>query len=94
MIRTIALALLLAGPAAAESQCGQLEQFAEQLYTQYGELPQFFGLDNRGYMTFMYLNTETGSWTVLMMQAGGLACVAAAGEAGQVADKPAGGVEG
>lgn len=84
MIRYLALALLLAGPAYAQQQCGPFEQWAEQLHTQFGEAPAFLGLDDRGPMTFLFINGETGTWTVLVLFPGGEACAAASGKDGEM----------
>ena len=83
MIRFLSLAMLLASPAYSQSQCGPFEQWAEQLQKQFGESPAFVGIDDRGPMTFLFTNPETGTWTVLMLAPGGEACAAATGTDGE-----------
>lgn len=58
--------------------CAQHGTMVESLADKYGEQKQSAGLTNNQVME-VYANNETGTWTVLMVNANGLACMVAAG---------------
>lgn len=73
------LALLLTTSAAtAQTLCDQHDTLVTALADKYGEQKQSAGLTNNQVME-IYANNETGTWTVLMVNANGLACLVAAG---------------
>ena len=84
-----ALAVCLAMPAAAEdSKCGLYADMAAALSKKYGEASRFVGLDSRQLVTVLFFNEETRSWTALIVQPDGKACMVAAGVNGEFQDAP------
>lgn len=59
--------------------CAQHGTMVENLADKYGEQKTNAGLTGQQVME-VYANPETGTWTVLMVNANGLACMVAAGE--------------
>ena len=87
-------ALTLAAPASAQGICGVRGDFVDHLAQRHREAPAAMGLASNGKMVEVLTNTETGTWTIIVTNADGSACVIAAGEAWQqmlpqVAMKPA-----
>lgn len=74
--------------------CGAYDQMAVALGEKWKEFPAFGGLEQKGFWTVLFVNAETGSWTVLMIKPDGEACVAAAGASGQTIAAPAPGTDG
>jgi hypothetical protein len=68
-----------AGPAL----CASYETHAAFLAGRYGEFPIFTGKMDEGLVFRIFANGRSGSWTMLVIRADGLACVQAAGEGGQ-----------
>jgi len=77
-----ALAVLFAFPVAAAPNCASVAQVIELLTLGYGESPVAQGLDERGALIQMWVNPETGSWTVTGTGPSGTSCVLAQGEGG------------
>ena len=77
------LAILAAGPAAAQSQCGPADQVLEGLAAQWGEYVAFMGIAANGLPLEIMLNPATGSWTALVLLPDGVACVLASGDDGE-----------
>lgn len=93
----VAFCAALAGgipPAAAQMMCGQRTEIVNQLAAKFGETRRSVGLaEGRGVIE-VYASEKTGSWTILLTNTEGTACLMAAGEAFQVeeakvADSPA-----
>lgn len=83
MIRSLLFAAtLLASPALAQPACRPATDAFQELATKYKELPVFDGLSKRGHRIVALLNRETGSFTVLSVNAKGIACMIVSGEAG------------
>lgn len=76
-----ALAVSFAMPALAQQgpTCGQYTDMAEEISSRYGEQVRFVGLDTRNLITVLFANEDTGSWTALVVQTDGKACMVAAG---------------
>lgn len=76
-----ALTFALAGTvASAQGQnCARKEAVVERLTTKYGEKLQAHKLTTDGLVVEMYVNEESGSWTDVLDQANGFACLVAAG---------------
>tara|TARA_R110002020_G_scaffold39652_2_gene117580 strand:- start:7514 stop:7864 length:351 start_codon:yes stop_codon:yes gene_type:complete len=55
--------LWCASPAQAQG-CSSVEEGSAKLKKNYGETPVFRGVSASGYMIVIFLNPETGSWTV------------------------------
>ena len=80
-MKKLILALtLLASPAAAQQSCAPYDSIHTHLSQKYGESIQVMGAINGGVTMFVYANTDNGSWTIVIVQPNGLACVRAVGE--------------
>ena len=80
MIRAALVLALLASPAAANPNCAPYDALARELGNKWGEAPIERGLSSSGEMVEWWANDETGTWTVLVYSASGVACIIAAGE--------------
>lgn len=88
-MRTLtALAVCLAMPAYAEESCGPYPTMAAELVNKYGEAIRFVGLDSNGLVTVLFLNAETSSWTALIVDPSGKACMVSAGVNGEFMAPP------
>ncbi len=82
MLRSLTAALLSAFvvlPAAAQTVCGERNDFLSHLKRQYHEAPAAMGLVSNGALLEV-LTSKTGSWTVIVTRPDGTSCVVAAGE--------------
>jgi len=78
----LAAALLTAPQATAQAACGPHERVVAHLATRFAETRQALGLAARGTaMIEVFANLDTGSWTVLLTQPDGTACMIASGTA-------------
>lgn len=86
----LALALAACAPAAAPAQvpCAPAAEIAGRLAAEFGEARRFAGLDGRGAVIELWVS-GSGSWTLLALAPGGIACLAAAGTAGVLLPAPA-----
>ena len=84
MIRITAAVLTLAAfgpvPVAAQSLCGVREAVVEMLGARYGETVRSIGVADRNRIVEVYASDETGSWTILVTNASGVACLVASGQ--------------
>ena len=94
-IRTLTAALVLGTAAAAitvttapvttataqEMACGAREEMVERLQRSFGEAQTGLGLISEARILEVWSSEETGTWTILMTEAGGQSCMVAAGEA-------------
>jgi hypothetical protein len=81
-IAPLALATLatLGGPAGAQMVCGERKSVVAQLERKYGETRRSVGVqDGRG-LVEVYASDNTGTWTILVTNTEGKACLMAAGE--------------
>ncbi|MEM1383580.1 MAG: hypothetical protein AAF713_00310 [Pseudomonadota bacterium] len=69
--------------AEARMACGKRDAIVEQLEAKYGETRSSYGLSQGKGVVEVYSNPDTGTWTVLITNAQGTACLMAAGEAWQ-----------
>ncbi len=72
-------ALVAASPAVAQPQCGGYADAVAHLSTAYGESIVVRGIDGAGAVVEMFANPDTGTWTALIVQPDGTACMVAAG---------------
>lgn len=88
LILTAALAAL-AAPAVAQ-ECAPYEQIADLLRHEHGERPVFHAMTRlpQGVMlrSELFLDVADGSWTLLVIGASGMACLAAHGTNGRLSD--------
>lgn len=71
----------------AQSLCGPRVAYLKQLAAEHGEVPVAAGLVSNGGLLEV-LTSPSGSWTILVTQPNGMACLVAAGESWQ-SEKPA-----
>lgn len=93
-MKALLLPMLLAScaPAYAQtSQCAIRVGIVEGLADRYGERQVMSGINPDGTMVEMFANPTTGTWTALISQPNGTACIVAAGDSfdGTVATLPA-----
>ena len=69
--------------AATPPLCAAYEAHAGYLARRYGEFPVFTGQIDDGLVVRVFANGRSGSWTLLVIRADGLACVQASGEGGR-----------
>ncbi len=89
-MRVLALAALVAaflipGTALAQ-QCRPLSEAEKHLADDYGEALAFTGIDSHGNQVRLYLNAESGSWTLAVrpVQAPAALCRGTAGHGGAI----------
>ena len=79
LIAAAALAVSLAVPAWSQSQCAQINEVHDILTGMYGEEMIAEGYDQRGSLVQWWGNSNSGSWTVIVVS-GAIGCIAAQGE--------------
>lgn len=89
-MRSIILTLCLAMPVQAETPCLPLPQFLQGLEDRYDETPRMSGL--AGAQLLIITASEAGTWTAVLVNPDGSACIASAGEAFVIAPTVAPGV--
>lgn len=83
VFKTLSLTLLMisfAFPVAAQNLCGERVDIIDTLKKRYHEVPVSMGLAGNGGVVEIFASTK-GSWTILVTQPTGVACVVSAGEA-------------
>ena len=95
LLYAAAVVYFLARPAQSQQMnCDAYDVLAERLADQYGERPIERGLDWRGEMVEWWGNFETGTWTLLVISASGMACIPAHGEMFETLEAAALGIDG
>lgn len=74
------LAILLAFPATAQTQCAARESIVRLLTNDFGESQAGIGIESGGMIVELYTGI-TGSWTLIYTRPDGLSCAIAAGVA-------------
>jgi hypothetical protein len=74
-----ALTLATTAPVYAQTQCGPLDQVYEVLSNKYDERRIGLGLAAQGIVE-VWVNSETGSFTILGVTPSGMACLLTSGE--------------
>ncbi len=74
-----ALAFAAAGPAEAQSVCGDRAEIIKVLGNKYQELPAAFGIAGQRNLAELFVS-KSGSWTMLMTQPQGVTCILATGQ--------------
>ncbi len=72
---------------AQQANCGPLDVLLMRLTIQYGERPLVVGATPSGGKFMLLTNSDTGSWTIIVVTAPDTACVSIAGD-GLVTAKP------
>lgn len=78
----LSLGLLVIGVGATDvsaASCAPRDKLIERLETGYGEALAAGGLQSETRVVEVYASPDTGTWTVLMTNAEGLACIMASG---------------
>lgn len=89
-----ALAAFLAVPALAQPVCMAAAALEEVLGSRYGEHAVGMGLAGERVLVMLYVNPESGSFTVVTVGAGGSACILALGQDWSPIEPPAPGEDG
>lgn len=89
-----ALALCVASPALAEPQCGPTGAVLQWLSESHGEHMHARGFVQSGEMFGVFGNTESGTWTIVIVRGDGTTCLIAAGRDFALHDAPAPGTDG
>lgn len=79
MRHLLAGVLLIPTSLAAQTTCGEHEAMKMALDTKYGEQVRMAAMSSDGQIVEFYGNEENGSWTILLMDSAGGACVVAIG---------------
>jgi len=74
------VAVAFAGSAMAQTACGDRDKIVGQLASKYKETHRASGLETDTKMVEIWTSEASGSWTILITQANGQTCVAAAGK--------------
>lgn len=78
MIRLALAALVAATPAIAQ-ECAPIDQVAEMLTGQYGESVMSEGIAANGGLIQFWANTDTRTWTMIVVLPSGVSCLIASG---------------
>jgi hypothetical protein len=76
----LAVVSLCAAPASAQSLCGARDAVVDMLGERYGETVRSVGLAGRDRIVEVFASEETGSWTILVTNSAGVACLVASGQ--------------
>ena len=84
---TLAATATASLPAHAQDMiCGKRQNIIKQLEAKYGETARVMGFSRGAGVVEVYANDESGSWTILVTNPTGTACLMAAGEAFEAVD--------
>jgi len=84
VLATMAGFALPPAPAGAQMVCGKRADIISQLSERYGETRRSMGLAEGRGVVELYASEETGSWTILMTNPRGIACMMAAGQSFEI----------
>lgn len=70
----------LAAPAEAQAECGGRSEMVRRLAQGFGEVQVGSGLSGDGRIVEVWASPDGGTWTILITTAGGISCLAGAGE--------------
>lgn len=74
------IALLITATATQASPCAKHDDFTASLADRFGEVVQVQALSGDGRMMELLANPDTGTWSELMTDINGLACIVGAGD--------------
>lgn len=82
MTRLLMILLALAPPAAAQTTppCAPHDALSEQMTDRYGEQLVHSGLTASDRILEIWASPDTGTWTALILNAEGMACIVATGD--------------
>ncbi|SLN77043.1 hypothetical protein [Oceanibacterium hippocampi] len=72
--------VLVCGAAAANPMCNDRTKFLDHLSAKYEEAPVSMGLASNGTVLEVLASEKTGSWTIIITNPTGQACVIATGD--------------
>ncbi|MHA1528818.1 MAG: hypothetical protein ACTSVG_07345 [Alphaproteobacteria bacterium] len=84
VLAAVASVALPPDPARAQMVCGKRADIISQLSEKYGETRRSLGVSEGSRVVELYASDETGSWTILMTNPQGIACMMAAGQAFEI----------
>lgn len=74
------LALAMPAPAIAQAPpCAPFDNVVQQLGEDYGESAIGYGLSTNGAATVVFVNENTGTWSIVILTPDGMGCMPAAG---------------
>lgn len=73
------VAMVIAGAARAQTNCADRTMVVDRLADKYGESRQSVGVAANNSMVEVFANGGTGSWTIIVTQPDGRACMVASG---------------
>lgn len=76
---SLVFATVVAGPASAAPQCTTHEKMVNLLSKRFSEVPKAVGLVGKKRVMEVYVSKK-GSWTIVVTNSGGQACILAAGQ--------------
>lgn len=77
---SVAALTICAGVAQAQPNCGDRDKIVTHLQSKYQETHRASGLESDTKMVEIWTSGDSGTWTILITQANGVTCVAAAGQ--------------
>jgi|TARA_R110000744_G_scaffold159154_1_gene275231 hypothetical protein len=91
-ILVLLLSLLAVFPSQAQAPCRAVKDGINSLRLEYGETAVFRGVSSIGHMIILFLNKETGTWTVgkVALDNSNKLCAVDAGNSGQLPSAKAG----
>lgn len=78
-IAGLVLGLMPSMAAAGQPTCGTRDSIVDQLKVKFKETHRASGLESDTKMIEIWTSETSGSWTILVTQASGVSCIAAAG---------------
>ncbi len=79
-VLTFGLFLAASAIHAQEQPCAERDKVIERLAEKYGETLQSIGMQSNSGVLEVYASKETGTWTILVTDPTGTACMIAAGQ--------------
>ncbi len=76
---SVAIGMLAASAAFGQTSCAPIEQVHQRLADKWGERRMSAGLQNQSRVFEVWVNEETGTWTILLSRANGTSCIMASG---------------
>lgn len=79
MVRAVAVALALVGPASAQTNCAIRSEIVARLVDKYGEHITGAGLQTEAAIFEIWFSAEKRTWTILKSTPNGWSCIMASG---------------
>lgn len=88
MKRLLIAALMLLPAMAMSQECAPYDDVKTVLEENFNEFARFEGMDSQGNLLEIFSNERTGTWTAIITQPTGIACVVGVGVFGAVIPLP------